>query len=254
MRRLVRIRWGVRAVLILGVAASVAANILHATDNPISQTIAAWPPLALLLTVELISRVPVHSRGLAAVRVAATTLIAGIAAWVSYWHMAGVAERYGETGAAPYLIPVSVDGLIVVASICLVELGGRIRGLHQEPTSHRATGPLSLRWDYERPIGPMPAEEPAIGLNGGRVPGPAAPVQQDPVPPRRTPRVLTAAERVANAHRREPQATHARIAELADVSLSTVKRHRPALGSLSVADAAETINTAGSRELAGAAR
>ena len=123
---LVRMRWAVRAVLALGVTASTVANILHADDNPISQTIAAWPPLALLLTVELISRVPVHRRGLAAARLAATASIAGIAAWVSYWHMVGVAARYGETGPSPYLLPLSVDGLVVVASICLVELSGRI--------------------------------------------------------------------------------------------------------------------------------
>jgi hypothetical protein len=124
-----RIRWSVRAVLTLGVAASVAANILHARPNPVSQVIAAWPPLALLLTVELISRIPVHRRSLAAVRFAATGTIAGIAAWVSYWHMVGVAARYGETGLSPYLMPISVDGLVVVASVSLVELAGRIRAL-----------------------------------------------------------------------------------------------------------------------------
>jgi hypothetical protein len=117
---------------VLGVAASVAANVLHAQPNPIAQAIAAWPPLALLLTVELISRVPVHRRSLAAVRLAATAAIAAIAAWVSYWHMAGVAARYGENGAAPYLLPLSVDGLVVVASVSLVELAGRIRAASQE--------------------------------------------------------------------------------------------------------------------------
>jgi hypothetical protein len=127
-----RVRWAVRATLVLGVAASIAANILNAADNPISQTIAAWPPLALLLTVELISRVPVHRRNLAALRFVATAVIAGIAAWVSYTHMHGVAARYGETGASPYLLPISVDGLIVVASISLVELAGRIR-TNQQP-------------------------------------------------------------------------------------------------------------------------
>ncbi|GAB1693776.1 DUF2637 domain-containing protein [Krasilnikovia sp. M28-CT-15] len=127
-----RVRWAVRATLLLGVAASVVANILHALENPISQAIAAWPPLALLLTVELISRVPVHRRSLAFTRLVATATIAGIAAWVSYWHMAGVAARYGETGASPYLLPLSVDGLIVVASICLVELGGRIAALQAD--------------------------------------------------------------------------------------------------------------------------
>jgi Protein of unknown function (DUF2637) len=122
-----RVRWAVRLTLLLGVAASVAANILHAEPNPISQVIAAWPPLALLLTIELISRVPVHRRSLAVVRLGATTGIAGIAAWVSYWHMAGVAARYGETGGSPYLLPLSVDGLVIVASVSLVELAGRIR-------------------------------------------------------------------------------------------------------------------------------
>src|SRR5262245_37297757 len=124
-----RFQWAVRAALTVGVAASVCANVLHALDNPISQAIAAWPPLALLLTVELISRVPVHRRSLAYTRLVATATIAGIAAWVSYWHMAGVAARYGETGASAYLLPLSVDGLIVVASICLVELGGRIAAM-----------------------------------------------------------------------------------------------------------------------------
>jgi hypothetical protein len=143
LRHLRRVRWAVRATLFLGVAASVVANVLHALDNPISQAIAAWPPLALLLTVELISRVPVHRRWLAAARLIATATIAGIAAWVSYWHMAGVASRYGETGASPYLLPLSVDGLIVVASICLVELGGRITSLERgdEDLAPRAAQP-----------------------------------------------------------------------------------------------------------------
>ena len=119
---LVRLRWAVRGSLTLGVTASVAANVLHAQPNLIAQAIAAWPPLALLLAVEHIARVPIHTRWLAAVRLVAAAVIAGIAGWVSYWHMVAVAARFGETGAAPYLLPVSVDGLIVVASICLVEL------------------------------------------------------------------------------------------------------------------------------------
>jgi hypothetical protein len=132
-RRLARIRIVVRLTLTLGVAVSVTANILHADPNPISQAIAAWAPLALLLTVELISRIPVDRKSRAWLRIAATTLIASIAAWVSYWHMVGVAQRYGETGITPYLLPISVDGLIVVASISLVEVGARIR--HHQPTT-----------------------------------------------------------------------------------------------------------------------
>jgi hypothetical protein len=136
-RRLSRIRATVRLTLTLGVAVSVVANVLHADPNPISQAIAAWAPLALLLAVELISRVPVHQRGRAWLRIAATTTIATIAAWVSYWHMVGVAVRYGETGPTPYLLPISVDGLIIVASISLIELGARIR--HLQPTTTTPT-------------------------------------------------------------------------------------------------------------------
>jgi hypothetical protein len=120
-------QWAARGTLVLGVSASVSANVLHAEPNAISQTIAGWPPLALLITVELVSRIPTVRRGLGLVRIVAATGIAAIAAWVSYWHMAGVASRYGEVGASPYLLPISVDGLIVVASVSLVELSRRLR-------------------------------------------------------------------------------------------------------------------------------
>jgi ribosomal protein L12E/L44/L45/RPP1/RPP2 len=46
---------------------------------------------------------------------------------VSYFHMAAVVSRYGEHQPNPYLLPISVDGLIVVASVSLVELAGRVR-------------------------------------------------------------------------------------------------------------------------------
>ncbi|GIJ62102.1 DUF2637 domain-containing protein [Virgisporangium aurantiacum] len=145
VRQLKRLRWGVRAVLSLGVGASVCANVLHAQPHLISQAIAAWPPVALLLTVELISRVPVHRRWLAVVRRLATAAIAGIAAWVSYWHMAGVAARYGETGASAYLLPLSVDGLILVGSVCLMELGGRLATASPAAATTGASGGSSDR-------------------------------------------------------------------------------------------------------------
>lgn len=150
-----RLRWGVRAVLTLGVAASVAANILHAPPGGISRAIAAWPPLALLLTIELISRVPVYRRSLAVLRLAATTTIAAIAAWVSYWHMTAVAARHGETAAAAaHLLPLSVDGLVVVASISLVEIAGRLRTATTDGgPPHPATGidPAHPRPTHLRP-------------------------------------------------------------------------------------------------------
>lgn len=126
-KQLIRLRWAVRAVLVAGTAVSVGTNILHALPNPISQAIAAWPPLALLLTVELVSRIPTTGAMRSWVRVAGTATIAGVAAWISYWHMVGTVAGAGETGASPYLWPLTVDGIIVVASVSLVELSLLLR-------------------------------------------------------------------------------------------------------------------------------
>lgn len=192
-----RVRLAVRATLTLGLAASLAANILHAQPNPVSQVIAGWSPLALLLTVELISRIPVDRRGLAVVRLAATAAIAGIAAWVSYWHMVGVALRAGETDSAAHLLPLSVDGLVIVASVSLVELAGRIR-VAARPASPALAAPApaalvepvtepALIGDDEqhtergRDVGPVES------AHAGSVPAPAARTPR----PRRRPATQT---------------------------------------------------------------
>ncbi|XVV11770.1 helix-turn-helix domain-containing protein [Actinoplanes sp. CA-131856] len=190
-----RVRWGVRGALLLGVATSVAANVLHALPNPISQAIAAWPPLALLLTVELISRIPIHRRSLSTVRLAATAFIAGIAAWVSYWHMVGVASRYGEVGAAPYLMPMSVDGVVVVASVCLVELSGRLRPADAKPAIP-ADKPMDIKPD-------VPAVRPRT----------------------RTPGKRDTRKAVARLRARHPSLPVAEIAKRLGVTDRTVRRH-----------------------------
>jgi Protein of unknown function (DUF2637) len=97
-------------------------------------------------------------RSLALARLGATAAIAGIAAWVSYWHMAGVAARYGETGASPYLLPLSVDGLIIVASICLVELAGRIRTVEAEQLAAAERRPAVV------PATPLPQAAPRSAM------------------------------------------------------------------------------------------
>lgn len=212
MNQLKRIRWAVRAALFLGVAASIAGNVLHAQDTFVSQVISAWSPIALLITIELISRVPVHRRGLAVVRWAATALIAGIAAWVSYWHMAAVASRYGETGASPYLLPLSVDGLVVVASVCLVELSGRIRALEESAVPTPAAPPAMVL-QYDLPVGPVPPPVDRVSTPQ------AAPRKPQP----------SSRELVERAHKRTPAATHEQLAKRLNLSTKTVQRYRPVM-------------------------
>jgi Protein of unknown function (DUF2637) len=145
LRQLRRVRWAVRACLVLGVAATIAGNVLHAWDRgPVAWVIAGWAPAALLIAVELIARVPIHRRAVAILRMAATGGIGGIAAWVSYWHLAAAAATYGETGAAPYLLPLSVDGLVVVAAVSLVELGGRIAAANVNESAIGVTSPPEI--------------------------------------------------------------------------------------------------------------
>lgn len=156
-KQLKRIRWAVRVALVLGILASIAANVLHAEPPIVARMIAGWPPAALLITLELIARVPVHRRALAIARRLATGAIASIAAWVSYWHMAAVAARYGEASDAAHLIPLSVDGLIVVASICLVELAGQIRAA-ESAIPARAPEPVIPAAVEAAPPAEMPGE------------------------------------------------------------------------------------------------
>lgn len=206
LTQLLRVRWAVRGVLTLGVAASVTANVLHAQPNAIAMTIAAWPPLALLLTIELVSRVPVHQRWRAIVRRAGTTAIAGIAAWVSYWHMVGVAFRYGESGAGPYLLPFSVDGLIAVMSISLVELAGRIRTAAELAPEEPAAEPVPGQPEE-------PAEEPVDDSTSDSTPA----VNPD----------HPTAVKIRRLRARQPAATQEEIASKARVSVRTVTRYWP---------------------------
>ena len=60
--------------------------------------------------------------------------------------------RYGETGTVPYLLPLSVDGLIIVASVSLVELAGRRRDTAPGPAPAAAdTAPTAATAAPARP-------------------------------------------------------------------------------------------------------
>ncbi len=145
---------------------------------------------------------PVHHRALATVRLAATASIAAIAAWVSYWHMAGVAARYGETGAAPYLIPMSVDGLVVVASVCLVELSDRINASTDEPVA-----------------------APDISPDTTTDTTPDIPADAVPPPVTRPARRRSTATAVARMRARHPDMPTREIASRLGVTDRTVRRH-----------------------------
>lgn len=57
--------------------------------------------------------------------------VAGIAAWASYWHQVDVATLAHQPAKLAYALPLSVDGMLVVASMAMGEdkaMGRRPRG------------------------------------------------------------------------------------------------------------------------------
>jgi hypothetical protein len=122
----------VAVIVFVGVAVSILVNQLDA-HTWIDKGIAGWPPAGLLLTLELLTRIPTSQRLGAIARVGATVAVAGSAGWLSYWHMVAAVADHGESAANAHIWPATVDGLMAVAAVGMVELGARIRVLKSQP-------------------------------------------------------------------------------------------------------------------------
>lgn len=127
---------------LLGIAVSVAGNVAH-TSHPSAavlsaagKTAAEWKPelgaqlgaaffpLALLVTVEVLARVQwPHTIGWSATRYGGAALVAVVAAVVSYLHLRGLLLAYGEDPLTALIGPLSVDGLMVVSGFALLAAG-----------------------------------------------------------------------------------------------------------------------------------
>ena len=64
---------------------------------------------------------------------AAVLAVAAVAAWISYRHAVEIVTAHGETGAVGRLYPVVIDGLIVAASMVLLDAAR-----HREPAPRLA--------------------------------------------------------------------------------------------------------------------
>jgi len=170
--------WGVAWVaFVAGIAASLAANIAHADVSLGAKAIAGWAPLALLLCAEVVMRVPApRSWILRTVRLLATLAVAGVAALASYRHMRDLALEYGEDWLTAATLPLSADGLIIVASIALFTLAQERR---------RAIAAEALALQAAPPGAPVPPVDEPVPDRGATPPGadrpaPAAPAVADP--------------------------------------------------------------------------
>lgn len=130
-KQVTNLKRGVRGALGFGIVTSITANVIHSLTQPHNETwqvwssagLAALAPLVLFISTEMVTRIPVHSRFLGWVRLAITLALAGFSGWISYWHMVDVSVMLGEAGGAQYIYPLIIDGMMVVATISLIELG-----------------------------------------------------------------------------------------------------------------------------------
>jgi hypothetical protein len=209
-----RPRLSARIAVGFGVVATLAANIASAADTMTARLVAAVPPIAFLIAVEVLSR-----RGRKVEGVATTDAPALIS------------DEGTHTAGTPALASTEGSNDFRTAELSACGPESDLDRRDDGPDSD-AGEPVPDPWRYATPIGPEPLREPV------REPL-SEPVAEPVRPRRRVARSLTAAERVMAAHEKEPGATHERIAKLAGVSVSSVKRHR-VTGSPSVPLPAET--------------
>jgi len=100
-----------------GAGVSIAANIIAAEPTVLGRAVAVWPALALLITVHLYQAIPVTKNGwLGAIHKMAVLGVIGVAGWVSYWHIVEVTLRAGESQLTAYLLPITIDAMMAIAS------------------------------------------------------------------------------------------------------------------------------------------
>lgn len=194
IKHLRRLRWGVLATVVAGIATSVAMNILDAPANPVARAIAAFPPLALFAGIELISRIPSSNRWLSVGRIVGTLAVAGVAGSISYSSMVGTVQTYGLGGWRAIIFPISVDGLMLVATLSLVEVVRKIRQLEAAAPVPVPAAPAAVVPVLPVPAAPaavVHAAEPSIvaQVQAAPLPAPVSPAPAHYAPRRQSQRV-----------------------------------------------------------------
>lgn len=113
----------------------------------------------------------------------------GVAAWQSYWHTVEVAVRYGE-GSSAYIMPFSVDGLMIVAARYMSHAktrAGRMLAGFWFALGVIATLGINILAADPNPVSVILAALPALGMIGVAVMLHWTPQASKPVRKRRTP-------------------------------------------------------------------
>lgn len=217
-------RYGISGVVLLGIVVSMLLNVKHAPSAGgwVASLIGGWPPAAVFLCIELISRVPVVGRWSSVGRVLMALGVSGIAAWISYEQQAEYVMSLGFTGLTAKLLPATIDGVMGVATVSLIEVSKIIRKLRAElaeiDAPAVAVAPVA-------DLAPEPAKSPQVARRRGRKPG-----SQDQGRFRTPPRTTLKADK--------PKAGPQDAPKLDPVSAEPVMAEVPVFSDAAVADAA----------------
>lgn len=144
LKQLRRLRWFVLVTVLLGIAASVAMNVLHAPPSIVARLASAGPPIFVFGSLELIARIPGSGKWLTRARVAGAAIVAVGAAAISYAQQRAAVHELGFAEWEAWIWPLIIDGFMIVASVSLVEVVRKIR-MMTDPAAGAATLPAQLR-------------------------------------------------------------------------------------------------------------
>jgi hypothetical protein len=129
IKKLGRLRWACRAIVIGQTLVSVWANSLQAQSNYTSIAISILPPAFVMAGFELVSRIPIHRDGSWLIKVTRPVATASItlgSAWLSYFHQRSAFGKYTDDITTVRVLPLLIDGLMVVAAVSLIELNAQV--------------------------------------------------------------------------------------------------------------------------------
>lgn len=192
------------AALLTALAASVGANVAFARPAIGPRLSSAVAPVLVVLAAGLLERVPLagvaHWRRWLAYGGLGVVVVAAFV--TSYDHQHALLINYGNTETAAVLLPIAVDGLIVLASVCLTVIAERRREL-------AASVPLAA---------------PAVAAVEAPAAGPVPAAQPEPVSAALVP-LRGAAARVAELLADRPELKAADVATELGIADRTARRH-----------------------------
>ena len=195
LRTLNVMRKACQGAVIFGFVTSAGGNVLHAVEGfsgtswvtlTVAIVLAALIPAIFGIMFEIATRVIFRKEAHLIMKLIAflgAGAISGITAWNSYFHQRDAFVHFGDMTQAT-LLPLAIDGLMIVGSVYLIELGFQIRDIE----AFIASGAKATKVVQEIPV----------------------PVKKDKEP--------TGRERIAATWYNSPNLTIKQIAELAGTS------------------------------------